>query len=80
MPLFWPPGAVFWPPEILPEMPSLGSVTLSWLRRRLCRRKMPLPSPENSVGKGFKLILFSVEFPGTSSSLRVVQIAAAAWG
>ncbi|QHN86137.1 uncharacterized protein DS421_16g543400 [Arachis hypogaea] len=42
--------------------------------------EMPLPPPNSTADKAFKLSFPSVEFPGTSSSLRVVQIAAAAWG
>ncbi|XP_020962412.1 uncharacterized protein LOC110264669 [Arachis ipaensis] len=40
----------------------------------------PLPPPSSIAGKAFKLSFPSVEFPGTSSSLRVVQITAATWG
>ncbi|QHN96353.1 uncharacterized protein DS421_18g617720 [Arachis hypogaea] len=56
---------LFWPPELLAEPQPPGT---------------PLLPPSSTASKAFKLSFPSVEFPGTSSSLRVVQITAAAWG
>ncbi|QHO52947.1 uncharacterized protein DS421_2g43590 [Arachis hypogaea] len=57
--------ALFWPPE-LPAEPQPP--------------RTPLPPPSSTADKTFKLSFPFVEFPGTSSSLHVVQIAAASWG
>ncbi|XP_020975872.1 uncharacterized protein LOC110270757 [Arachis ipaensis] len=70
------------PPSELPPSEK-GSGRQEWFCDFWDHRRSPwlfLPSPENPTGKAFKLSFPSVEFPGTSSSLRVVQIAAAAWG
>ncbi|QHO24490.1 uncharacterized protein DS421_12g372660 [Arachis hypogaea] len=67
------PSSLFWPPEN-------SAVDPLELLAEPQPPETPLPPPNSTADKAFKLSFPSVEFPRTSSSLRVVQIAAAAWG
>ncbi|QHO43784.1 uncharacterized protein DS421_5g165600 [Arachis hypogaea] len=64
-------------PSAAEKVPAAASSEL--LAKPQSPETLLLPS-SSTAGKAFKLSFPSVEFPETSSSLRVVQIAAAAWG